>query len=51
MIREVQEENRACYMNQKYPYDLLVQDLKLKQKGYDGLFNVCVNYYNTKLAS
>jgi amino acid adenylation domain-containing protein/non-ribosomal peptide synthase protein (TIGR01720 family) len=50
-ILKVNEELIRCYFNQKYPYDLLVQDLELKKKGYDNLFNVCVNYYNTKLNS
>ena len=38
-----------CYFNQKYPYDILVHDLELKKKGYSGLFDMCVNYYNTHL--
>lgn len=48
---KVNEHLMECYFNQKYPYDLLVQDLELKKKGYDNLFNTCVNYYNTKLNS
>lgn len=48
-INNVNSELMACYFNQRYPYDLLVQDLELKKRGYDNLFNVCVNYYNTKL--
>ncbi len=47
----VNEELKKCYFNQKYPYNLLVQNLELKKNGYDSLFNVCVNYYNTKLDS
>ncbi|PJI10003.1 MULTISPECIES: non-ribosomal peptide synthetase [Clostridium] len=38
-------ELKSCYHNQKYPYDLLVQDLELKRKGFDSLFKFCVNYY------
>lgn len=48
---KVNEQLMECYFNQKYPYDLLVKDLELKKKGYDNLFNTCVNYYNTKLNS
>lgn len=48
-ISKVNKGLMECYYNQKYPYDLLVQDLELKKKGYDNLFNVCVNYYNTTL--
>jgi amino acid adenylation domain-containing protein/non-ribosomal peptide synthase protein (TIGR01720 family) len=50
-IAKVNEELMECFFNQRYPYDLLVQDLELKKRGYDNLFNVCVNYYNTKLSS
>jgi amino acid adenylation domain-containing protein/non-ribosomal peptide synthase protein (TIGR01720 family) len=37
------------YFHQKYPYNHLVQDLDLKKQGFDQLFQMCVNYYNTKL--
>ncbi|WP_198015874.1 non-ribosomal peptide synthetase [Paenibacillus sp. HW567] len=40
---------KACYFHQRYPYDRLMQELELKKKGMDQLFNVCVNYYNTRL--
>ena len=48
-IDNVNRELISCYYNQRYPYDVLAQDLELKKKGYDSLFQVCVNYYNTKL--
>ncbi|WP_255298240.1 amino acid adenylation domain-containing protein [Brevibacillus dissolubilis] len=48
-IKEVDDGLRQCLFHQKYPYDLLVQDIQLTQKGYDNLFQWCVNYYNTKL--
>ncbi|MFZ5987760.1 MAG: amino acid adenylation domain-containing protein [Bacillota bacterium] len=48
-INHVNSELMECYFNQKYPYDLLVQDIELKKKGYNELFNVCINYYNTRL--
>lgn len=47
-LARVNEELKACYFHQKYPYDLLIQDLELKKRGYDILFNSCINYYNTK---
>ncbi|BCJ96188.1 hypothetical protein acsn021_37570 [Anaerocolumna cellulosilytica] len=50
-IIKVNKQLKECYFNQKYPYDLLIQDVELKKKGYDNLFNTCVNYYNTKLNS
>ncbi len=43
------EELRQSYFHQKYPYDLLARELELKKRGYDSLFQICVNYYNTKL--
>ncbi|MCX7920715.1 MAG: amino acid adenylation domain-containing protein [Clostridia bacterium] len=50
-ITEINAQLKNYYFNQKYPYNLLVQDLELKKKGCDNLFDVCVNYYNTKLGS
>lgn len=47
-MAKINEQLKDCYYNQKYPYDLLVKDLELKKKGYDNLFNTCVNYYNTR---
>ncbi|WP_143317979.1 non-ribosomal peptide synthetase [Clostridium sp. HBUAS56017] len=38
-------ELKNCYNNQKYPYDLLVQDLELNKKRVNSLFKCCVNYY------
>ncbi|MBY9087511.1 amino acid adenylation domain-containing protein, partial [Paenibacillus sp. HN-1] len=48
MLNTVNEKLTQCFFNQKYPYELLVQDLELKKEGYDHLFNVSVNCYNTK---
>ncbi len=48
-FRDVNSEMLQCYFHQRYPYNILVEDLKLKEKGFDSLFQVCVNYYNTKL--
>ncbi|KWX72340.1 thioester reductase [Paenibacillus jilunlii] len=50
-MTRINSELRACYFHQRYPYDRLVQALELKKKGVDQLFNVCVNYYNTKLGT
>ncbi|MCM3337215.1 amino acid adenylation domain-containing protein [Paenibacillus sp. MER TA 81-3] len=46
-IHNVNHELIQCYFHQKYPYNLLVQDLQLQKRGLDQLFQVCVNYYNT----
>ncbi|MGE7623526.1 amino acid adenylation domain-containing protein [Viridibacillus sp. NPDC096237] len=48
MLKEVLRELKHCLVHQKYPYDLLISDLELNKKGYDSLFKVCVNYYNTQ---
>lgn len=50
-IRGINSELMDCFFNQKYPYDLLVKDLELKKKGLDSLFQVSINYYNTKMES
>ncbi|MDI4648222.1 non-ribosomal peptide synthetase [Cohnella hashimotonis] len=47
-VMRVQDRLRACLPHQKYPYDLLAQDLELRRQGLDGLFQVTVNVYNTK---
>ncbi|CAH1206490.1 Surfactin synthase subunit 1 [Paenibacillus plantiphilus] len=47
----VQSELTKSYFHQKYPYNLLAQDLQLAHKGYDQLFQICVNYHNAKLVS
>ncbi|SFB07860.1 non-ribosomal peptide synthetase [Clostridium frigidicarnis] len=47
LIKLINRELKLCFLNQKYPYDLLVKDLELNRKGYDGLFKMCVNYYNS----
>ncbi|MGG3244338.1 non-ribosomal peptide synthetase [Brevibacillus formosus] len=49
MMDEVNSELQDCFFHQRYPYDLLIQDMELKKKGYNQLFDVCVNYYNTTL--
>ena len=36
-----------CYKNQKYPFEYLQKDLCLNEKGILGLYDVCINYYNT----
>ncbi|MCE3199502.1 amino acid adenylation domain-containing protein [Paenibacillus sonchi] len=50
-MTRINSELMACYFHQRYPYDRLIQELELKKKGLDQLFNVCVNYYNTKLGT
>ena len=49
MMKKVNGELLNYYFHQKYPYDLLVQDIELKKRGRNSLFQICVNYYNTSL--
>ncbi|MBD8498502.1 non-ribosomal peptide synthetase [Paenibacillus arenosi] len=48
-LKLAQKGLMECYFHQRYPYDVLVQELELKKKGYDQLFHTSINYYNTKL--
>jgi len=48
LIKQVMSEIKHCFLNQSYPYDLLIKDLELSKLGYDNLFKICVNYYNTQ---
>lgn len=48
LIKVVNRELKLCFLNQKYPYDFLIRDLELSKDGYDSLFKMCVNYYNSK---
>jgi amino acid adenylation domain-containing protein/non-ribosomal peptide synthase protein (TIGR01720 family) len=38
-----------CFFHQKYPYNLLIQDLGITHERINQLFQVCVNYYNTRM--
>lgn len=49
LIKQINKEFKICLLNQKYPYDLLMKDLGLRKEGYDSLFKMSVNYYNSKL--
>lgn len=51
LIKSITRELKTCLINQKYPYDLLIKDLSLSKGGYDSLFKMSVNYYNTKFAN
>lgn len=51
LIKEINKELKFCLINQKYPYDFLIKDLNLIKYGYDSLFKMSVNYYNSKYES
>ncbi|NRZ86225.1 amino acid adenylation domain-containing protein [Clostridium beijerinckii] len=48
LIKQINKEFKICLLNQKYPYDFLIKDLDLSKNGYDSLFKMSVNYYNSK---
>lgn len=48
LINVVNRELKTSFINQRYPYDLLIGDLELNKKGFDSLFKFSVNYYNSK---
>ncbi|WP_054742438.1 non-ribosomal peptide synthetase [Cellulosilyticum ruminicola] len=48
LLKYLTSELKSCYTNYKYPYNLLAQDLGLRQQGYATLFTSCINYYNTQ---
>lgn len=47
-LTDISTELRQCLVNQRYPYDLLISDLELNKKGFDSLFKIGINYYNTQ---
>ncbi|MBN1040260.1 amino acid adenylation domain-containing protein [Clostridium botulinum] len=51
LIKQINRELKLCLLNQKYPYDFLIKDLDLSKDGYDSLFKMSVNYYNSKYES
>jgi amino acid adenylation domain-containing protein/non-ribosomal peptide synthase protein (TIGR01720 family) len=47
----ITRELKTHYANQKYPYNYLANDLELSKRGYNSLFDICVNYYKTRHAN
>ena len=45
---QAHKELNDCYFHQKYPYDILIEDILLKQQGKDQLFQHCINYSNAR---
>ncbi|HOQ00992.1 MAG TPA: condensation domain-containing protein [Acetivibrio clariflavus] len=50
-LKMVKSEMNSCLLHQKYPYDLLAKDLALRSRDYESLYQITVNYYNTKLST
>ncbi|SFL37530.1 non-ribosomal peptide synthase domain TIGR01720/amino acid adenylation domain-containing protein [Gracilibacillus orientalis] len=51
LLIAVKKEMKNCYRNQRYPYDLLIKDLELNKRGFDSLFTMSVNCYNSEFTS
>lgn len=45
----LQRQVKKSFIHQRYPYNKLVDDLKLGQSGNNSLFDFCFNYYNTTM--
>jgi amino acid adenylation domain-containing protein/non-ribosomal peptide synthase protein (TIGR01720 family) len=50
-LKEIGNELSGFYRHQHYPYEQLAKDLELRRRGIDGLYQVCVNYYNNRLST
>jgi amino acid adenylation domain-containing protein/non-ribosomal peptide synthase protein (TIGR01720 family) len=51
MLKEVSADIKNSFKYQKYPYNILHDDLELTKKGIGYLYNTCINYYNTTICS
>lgn len=48
-FKSIQRELKECYFHQKYPYDMMIHDLKERHPHINGLMKISINYYNTAL--
>ncbi|MBU8567930.1 amino acid adenylation domain-containing protein [Virgibacillus pantothenticus] len=51
IIELVKYELKKGLYHQKYPYDILVNDLNLRKRGHQNLFRTAVNYYMTEYST
>lgn len=49
MLAAVSSDLKKSFVNQKYPYNLLYENLNFRENGAQRLYDVCINYYNTVL--
>ena len=47
MLQKVNQLLLKGLSHQRYPYNILINDLKLLKTGFDSLFDTVINYYNT----
>ncbi|GEM_PF-1940291 len=50
MLHTLSSKLMQCYFHQRYPYDMLIKELRSSHEFLSDLFSISVNYYNTKLA-
>lgn len=48
LLKYAKREMSSCLIHQKYPYENLIHDLKLRSKNYNDFYSISFNYYNTK---
>lgn len=48
LLDHIRLELKQCFRNQKYPYNLMINDLEIPKKGFDSLFKVSLNCYNVR---
>ena len=46
-MKDIGNELKRFYVNQKYPYELLLRDLNILKMGRDNLFDICINCYSS----
>ncbi|MCY9517573.1 non-ribosomal peptide synthetase [Paenibacillus apiarius] len=51
LLSTLQSDVMSYFSHQRYPYNLLVQEMELRKKGIENIYQVCINYYNTKLVN
>ncbi|GCE15735.1 non-ribosomal peptide synthetase [Tengunoibacter tsumagoiensis] len=51
IVASINTELMKCFFHQKYPYNLLIQNLDIGSERVNTLFQMSMNYYNTKFAN
>ncbi|MGE5329544.1 MAG: amino acid adenylation domain-containing protein [Deltaproteobacteria bacterium] len=49
LVNSISKDNMALLRHQKYPYDLLLKEVRARHKTADNLFDIVINYQNSKL--
>lgn len=51
VIKTISADMKNNMRFQKYPYNLLYNELKLNERGVGRIYNACINYYNTSIST